>query len=215
MRPRFSFPKIRSYATNTTNPSPSKTRFIPTSGTYPKDFLVSGTHVGVKKKPHLLDLAVITSRLPLNAAAVFTTNAFQAAPVLASKRILQKTGGAGLNGLVLNSGCANAVTGEGGIKDAEAMASSLGGNALVMSTGVIGQRLPIAKILAGIPDAIGKAGETHQQWLDAATAFCTTDTFPKLLSREIETAEGSYRIAGIAKGAGMIHPKCYSCADGF
>ena len=186
-------------------------RFIPTSGTYPKDFLVSGIHVGVKKKPHLLDLAVITSRSPINAAAVFTTNAFQAAPVLVSKQVLETTGGQGLGGLVINSGCANAVTGEGGMRDAENMASALtNGPALVMSTGVIGQRLPIRKILDGIPVAVEKAGETHQHWLDAATAFCTTDTFPKLLSREITTNEGNYRIAGIAKGAGMIHPKyCY------
>jgi glutamate N-acetyltransferase / amino-acid N-acetyltransferase len=207
---------LRNYSSNantssyppSSGPSSTKIRFIPTSGTYPKDFLVSGTHVGVKKKPNLLDLAVITSRSPVNAAAVFTTNAFQAAPVLVSKRILEQTGGSGLSGLVVNSGCANAVTGEGGMKDAESMASSLkGGSSLVMSTGVIGQRLPIQKIMNGIPIAVEKCGETHQHWLDAATAFCTTDTFPKLLSKEIQTAEGSYRIAGIAKGAGMIHPK--------
>lgn len=189
-------------------PAPSKVRFIPTSGTYPKDFLVSGIHAGVKKNPRLLDLAVIISRAPINAAAVFTTNVFQAAPVLVSKRILEETAGSGVGGLVVNSGCANAVTGEGGIKDAERMAASVaGGNALVMSTGVIGQRLPIDKIMKGIPIAVSKVGETHQHWLDAATAFCTTDTFPKLLSREIQTESGSYRIAGIAKGAGMIHPK--------
>lgn len=96
------------------------------------------------------------------------------------------------------------------MKDAESMAESLGGgNALVMSTGVIGQRLPIQKILSGIPLAVEKTGDTHQHWLDAATAFCTTDTFPKLMSREIQTDSGSYRIAGIAKGAGMIHPKYF------
>lgn len=207
------------YSTNTNTPSsasypptigpaPSKVRFIPTSGTYPKDFLVSGVHVGVKRNHRLLDLATITSRSPINAAAVFTTNAFQAAPVLVCKRVLTQTGGSGIGGLVVNSGCANAVTGEGGMKDAENMAAALGnGNALVMSTGVIGQRLPIEKILAGIPVAVRKGGETHQHWLDAATAFCTTDTFPKLLSREIQTEGGSYRIAGISKGAGMIHPK--------
>lgn len=169
---------------------------------------MSGLHAGVKKNPRLLDLAVITSHKPINAAAVFTTNIFQAAPVLVSKRILDSTGGSGIGGLVVNSGCANAVTGEGGMKDAESMAAALGGgNALVMSTGVIGQRLPIQKILDGIPAAVEKVGESHQHWLDAATAFCTTDTFPKLLSREIKTEQGSYRIAGIAKGAGMIHPK--------
>ena len=200
-------PSTSSYPPSS-GPSPSKVRFIPTSGTYPKNFLVSGIHVGVKKNPRLLDLAVITSRTPINAAAVFTTNAFQAAPVLVCKRILEETGGSRVGGLVVNSGCANAVTGEGGMKDAESMAGGLnGGNALVMSTGVIGQRLPIEKIMKGIPVAVEKVGDTHQHWLDAATAFCTTDTFPKLLSREIHTEGGSYRIAGIAKGAGMIHPK--------
>ena len=127
--------------------------------------------------------------------------------MLVSKRILEETGGQGVGGLVVNSGCANAVTGEGGMRDAERMAEGLNGNALVMSTGVIGQRLPIGKIMQGIGVAVEKVGETHQHWLDAATAFCTTDTFPKLLSKEIQTKTGSYRIAGIAKGAGMIHPK--------
>ena len=223
MKPRIRLPMTSRYSTTTpassnsyppsTGPAPSKVRFIPSSGTYPKDFLVAGLHAGVKKNPHLLDLAVITSRKPINAAAVFTTNVFQAAPVVVSKRILDATGGSGLGGLVVNSGCANAVTGEGGMKDAESMAAALGGgNALVMSTGVIGQRLPIQKILDGIPVAVEKMGDTHQHWLDAATAFCTTDTFPKLLSREIQTEGGSYRIAGIAKGAGMIHPKYVTSA---
>jgi glutamate N-acetyltransferase / amino-acid N-acetyltransferase len=218
MKPRLRLPQVSRYSTSApSSPSsyppasgsaPSKVRFIPTSGTYPKGFLVSGVHAGVKKNPRLLDLCVVKSTTPINAATVFTTNIFQAAPVLVSKRILEETSGSGVAGLVVNSGCANAVTGEGGMKDAESMAGSLGaGKALVMSTGVIGQRLPIQKIMDGIPVAIEKAGETHQHWLDAATAFCTTDTFPKLLSREIQTGNGSYRIAGIAKGAGMIHPK--------
>jgi len=195
-----------------TGPAPSKVRFIPTLGTYPRGFLVSGIHVGVKKNPRLLDLAVITSTRPIHAAAVFTKNQFLAAPVLVCKRILEQGGGSGITGLVVNSGCANAVTGEGGMKDAESMAKTLGnqGEALVMSTGVIGQRLPIEKILRGVPVAFSRMGDSHQHWLDAATAFCTTDTFPKLLSREIQTDGGSYRIAGIAKGAGMIHPKSAS-----
>jgi len=220
MKPRFDVPRFfRFYSTSqtppassfppTTGPAPSKIRFIPTVGTYPRGFLVSGIHVGVKKNPRLLDLAVIASTRPIHAAAVFTTNQFQAAPVLVCKRILEEGGGSGITGLVVNSGCANAVTGEGGMKDAESMAKTLGdlGEALVMSTGVIGQRLPIDKILNGVPVAVSRAGESHQHWLDAATAFCTTDTFPKLLSREIQTDGGSFRIAGIAKGAGMIHPK--------
>ena len=129
MKPRVRLPMVSRYSTTpsppsntayppSSGPSPSKVRFIPTSGTYPKNFLVSGIHVGVKKNPRLLDLAVITSRTPINAAAVFTTNAFQAAPVLVCKRILEETGGSRVGGLVVNSGCANAVTGEGGMKDA-------------------------------------------------------------------------------------------------
>jgi glutamate N-acetyltransferase/amino-acid N-acetyltransferase len=187
MKPKIRVPSASRYSTSapsyppSSGPSPSKVRFIPTSGTYPKNFLVSGIHAGVKKNPRLLDLAVITSRTPLNAAAVFTTNQFQAAPVVVSKQILESTQGTGIDGLVVNSGCANAVTGEGGMNDAESMAKSLSqGRALVMSTGVIGQRLPIQKILNGIPFALQKSGETHQHWLDAAAAFCYYGYFSKV-----------------------------------
>src|SRR5271169_4491825 len=112
MKPRLRLPMVPRYSTTSNSasnpsyppssgPTPSKVRFIPTSGTYPKNFLVSGVHVGVKKNPRLLDLGVITSRTPINAAAVFTTNAFQAAPVLVSKRVLQTTRGEGISGLVV------------------------------------------------------------------------------------------------------------------
>ena len=80
---------------------------------------------------------------------------------------------------------------------------------LVMSTGVIGQRLPIDKILAGVPTAHAALGASHDHWLTAAKAICTTDTFPKLMSRTftLPSSPGvEYRIAGMTKGAGMIHP---------
>src|SRR5271156_4366123 len=118
MKPKLRLSSVQKYSTSATpayppssGASPSKMRFIPTSGTYPKNFLVAGIHAGVKKNPRLLDLAVITSKTPINAAAVFTTNAFQAAPVVVSKRVLQTTRGEGISGLVVNSGCSNAVTG--------------------------------------------------------------------------------------------------------
>lgn len=194
-----------------------KSRYVPQDGTYPQGFTVSGLHCGVKKngKP---DLSVVVSDSDCNGAAVFTKNIFQAAPVTVSRKAIEDRGGRGLRGIVTNSGCANAVTGAGGMKDAEAMAEALdallegGGkdeltSSLVMSTGVIGQRLPIDKILKGIPRAYKARDDTHDAWLECAKAFCTTDTFPKLVSRTINFPERpEYRIAGITKGAGMIHP---------
>jgi glutamate N-acetyltransferase / amino-acid N-acetyltransferase len=200
----------------------SKTKYIPTSGTYPRGFLVSGTHVGVKpaNKSHP-DLALIASDRPTTAAAVFTTNKFQAAPVQVSRSVLEKRGGKDLRGIVINSGCANAVTGQGGMDDAWAMSECaskqlgssdhMGPNSLVMSTGVIGQRLPIQKILDKIPVAYANLSDDHSAWLSTAKAICTTDTFPKLLSTTFtlpgKQHEGvEYRLAGMTKGAGMIHP---------
>ncbi|ORY79979.1 hypothetical protein BCR37DRAFT_394045 [Protomyces lactucae-debilis] len=206
------------------SPAAAKSRFVPHSGTYPQGFTVSGLHCGVKKngKP---DLALLVSAPTRTiAAAVFTKNLFQAAPVTLSRSILEASDGMGVRGLVVNSGCANAVTGHGGFVDAKAMGSTLDqlltptndgssvATSLVMSTGVIGQRLPIDKILEGIPKAYKALGDTHTHWLDCAKAFCTTDTFPKLASETLslpatqDEPAVSYNMAGIAKGAGMIHP---------
>lgn len=126
----------------------SKQRYIPTSGTYPQGFLVSGTHVGVKaSNTRLPDLALIASETPCSAAAVFTTNKFQAAPVQVSRQTLQSRKGGGIRAVVINSGCANAVTGKGGLEDAVKMGRTVDecsgaekDSSLVMSTGVIGQR---------------------------------------------------------------------------
>jgi glutamate N-acetyltransferase/amino-acid N-acetyltransferase len=134
-RPRY-------YATNA-----KYTRFVPSSGSYPKGFNVGGIHCGVKKDGKSLDLALVTSELPCSAAAVFTKNVFKAAPVVVSRAMLDARGGKGVRGLVANSGCANAVTGKGGMEDAEAMGRVVDGlvgeekaSTIVMSTGVIGQR---------------------------------------------------------------------------
>lgn len=190
-------------------------KWVPKSGTYPLGFNVGGSHCGVKKNKQLLDLALITSDSPCAAAAVFTTNKFQAAPVQVSKKVMELSQGSGIRAIVINSGCANAVTGAGGLEDANSMVSTtdtaLGSNSghpstLVMSTGVIGQRLPIANILDGIPRLAANLGSSHEKWLACATAMCTTDTFPKLVSREFQVGSNTYRIAGLAKGAGMIHP---------
>ncbi|KAL7915358.1 arginine biosynthesis protein ArgJ [Trichoderma velutinum] len=195
---------------------PAKLKYVPTSGTYPKGFLASGVFVGVKpgntSKP---DLALVTSDRPASAAAVFTKNKFQAAPVTFSRKILQSKANAGLRSVIVNSGNANAVTGVGGLEDAASMARTTDqrvgsdDSTLVMSTGVIGQRLPIQKIVDHIPMAYHQAGDSHRHWLDCAKAICTTDTFPKLMSRKFELPSSpgvEYRIAGMTKGAGMMAP---------
>jgi glutamate N-acetyltransferase/amino-acid N-acetyltransferase len=195
----------------------SKQKYVPNSGTYPKGFTVSGTHVGVKpSNTRFPDLALIASEVPCSGAAVFTTNKFQAAPVTVSREILQKRSGEGIRAVVVNSGCANAVTGKGGLEDAKAMGRKVDDcfnlsnpSTLVMSTGVIGQRLPITKILDKIPFAHSSTSSDHNAWLTTARSICTTDTFPKLLSRTFSlpsNPETTYSLAGMTKGAGMIHP---------
>jgi glutamate N-acetyltransferase / amino-acid N-acetyltransferase len=131
---------------------PNKLKYVPTSGSYPQSFVCGATHVGVKpsNKSHD-DLAMVASTVPCNAAAVFTQNRFQAAPVTVSKEVLGRRKGEGIRAVVVNSGCANAVTGKGGIEDAVKMGKETdrcfsaeeeagGSRTVVMSTGVIGQR---------------------------------------------------------------------------
>ncbi|KAJ1981122.1 glutamate N-acetyltransferase [Dimargaris verticillata] len=216
-----------------TNPRPfwrsfaTKARYVPTSGTYPQGFVVGGVHCGVKKKPDQPDLALIGSQVPCRAAAVFTQNKFTAAPVQISRFVLDHSRGMNIQGIVTNSGCANAVTGTVGLEHArrmsqvasQALTTVSGGSsqptdnaqngmqALVMSTGVIGQRLPIDTVERGIRDCAGQLGNTHEHWLRFSQAYMTTDTFPKLQSSEYQLPSGlRYRMAGVSKGAGMIHP---------
>ncbi|KAG9236636.1 Arginine biosynthesis bifunctional protein ArgJ 1 beta chain [Amylocarpus encephaloides] len=199
----------------------AKQKYVPSSGTYPKGFLVSGTHVGVKPtNKSTPDLAFLASETPCAAAAVFTKNKFQAAPVTVSREMLKRRNNTGVRSIIINSGCANAVTGKGGLEDAEKMGAAAdgcfepptdgkGGGSIVMSTGVIGQRLPIQKILSKVPLAYDGLGTSHDHWLSTARAICTTDTFPKLISRTFTLPSSpsiEYRMAGMTKGAGMIHP---------
>ncbi|KAL8734878.1 MAG: hypothetical protein Q9166_001230 [cf. Caloplaca sp. 2 TL-2023] len=209
----------------------SKQKYVPTSGTYPEGYLAAGIHVGVKStNTQTPDLALLASEAPCSGAAVFTKNKFQAASVTVSRRILEQRSGEGIRAIVINSGCANAVTGRGGLDDASSMGRAVDvcfqttaeptphtqqdadldpSSTLVMSTGVIGQRLPITKILSAIPTAHSTLSSTHNSWLLAARAICTTDTFPKLLSRTFtlpSSPNKTYNLAGMTKGAGMIHP---------
>jgi glutamate N-acetyltransferase/amino-acid N-acetyltransferase len=218
---------------------PNKAKYVPSSGTYPKGFVVGSAHAQVKlSNTKFDDLALFASEVPCSAAMVTTQNHFQAAPVSVSKSIMYKAQNKHLRGVVINSGCANAVTGKGGRQDAVTMArltNNLLNNlypsersptqaettttpdqedvsdirTLVMSTGVIGQRLPIDRIESKIPDLVQSLGSSHDHWLRSARAICTTDTFPKLLSRQFNLPSYpgvNFSIAGTTKGAGMIHP---------
>ncbi|KAJ2471234.1 glutamate N-acetyltransferase [Coemansia sp. RSA 2322] len=196
----------------------NKQRFIPGSGTYPQGFTAGGLHCGIKKngKP---DLAVLLSDRPTTASAVFTTNQFCAAPVQFDRHMINQARERDVRvvrAVVTNSGCANAVTGKRGLEDAQSMSeagdrlvsradgSLAVSSTLVMSTGVIGQSLPVDKIARGVDEIV--LGPDHDMWMRAAIAHMTTDTFPKLLSREFNANGALFRMAGITKGAGMIHP---------
>jgi glutamate N-acetyltransferase/amino-acid N-acetyltransferase len=153
-----------------------------------------------------LDLALIYSDRPATAAAVFTQNTFIAAPLVLSKRHLEESGHS-VRAVLVNSGNANAATGEAGVRVARASAEALAKcldcaphEVVISSTGVIGRTLPLEKIHAAIPSLVAALLPTNIDML--ARGIMTTDTVPKIAAAEI----GPARIAGVAKGAGMIHP---------
>ncbi len=172
-----------------------------------KGFRFSAVEAAVKK-PGRLDLALICSEVPAQVAAVFTTNAVKAAPVLLDEeRVKRGT----TRGLVVNSGNANACTGERGMADAvettALVAAGLGigtEELLVSSTGVIGVPLPMERIRGAIPALVENLGKSTLA--DVAAAIMTTDTFPKLEARSGTAGGVPYTVAGVAKGAGMIMP---------
>ncbi len=183
-------------------------RLIDGNVTAAQGFRASGVSCGIKAKG--LDLALIVSDAPASAAAVFTLNRAQAAPIIVSRRNLANSAGH-TRAIVVNSGCANACTGSEGMQHAEVMAartaSTIGchiSEVLVASTGVIGVQLDIEKVTGGIASAA--ATLTSDGGGDAARAIMTTDPFPKSAAVEISTASGTFRVGGIAKGSGMIEP---------
>jgi glutamate N-acetyltransferase / amino-acid N-acetyltransferase len=174
------------------------------SVTSPAGFRAAGVAAGIKESGQP-DVAVVVNDGPSAAAAgVFTANRVKAAPVLWTQQVL--AGGA-VSAVVLNSGGANACTGPGGFQDthktAEHLAALLAlgaGEVAVCSTGLIGERLPMPKLLAGVTAATGQA--TAEGGLAAADAIRTTDTVPKTVS----VAGTGYQIGGMAKGAAMLAP---------
>jgi glutamate N-acetyltransferase/amino-acid N-acetyltransferase len=184
--------------------------------TAPGGFRAAGVACGIKRrKPDAasapLDLALIVADRPSPAAAVFTTNKAVAAPVVVSREHLAASSNQAA-AIVVNSGCANACTGDAGLSVAREMAAAAAAatgcrpdQVLVSSTGVIGVTLDIAKIRHGISLA---AGELSANGNDAAMrAIMTTDPFPKSRAVMVNVPGGSFKVGGIAKGSGMIEPR--------
>jgi glutamate N-acetyltransferase/amino-acid N-acetyltransferase len=181
------------------------------SVTSPAGYYAAGVACGIKANG-ALDLALIHSAGPCVGAAMFTTNLFKAAPVLYDQRTLEANP-AGLRTVVINSGCANACTGAPGLGDAEATAAAAsaalgvaGEDVMVMSTGVIGARLPMERLLAGVKEAALELSDAEEAGHTAARAIMTTDTRPKESAVRISVDDVGFTIAGMIKGAGMIHP---------
>jgi len=178
-----------------------------TSGTVtsPRGFLAGAVDANIKT-PDKLDLALLCSEKPCVAAGVFTANVIKSAPVILSKRHL-KDGKA--QAVIVNSGCANACTGDSGMADAIEMAQLAAGklglsikDVLIASTGVIGVSLPMEKIRAGVRRIMPVRDGGHE----LARAIMTTDTLSKEIAITVESKAGRFTIGGVAKGAGMIHP---------
>jgi glutamate N-acetyltransferase/amino-acid N-acetyltransferase len=187
----------------------AKVSTIPGGVTTPRGFRAAGVSAGIKANRGL-DLALLVSDEPAQAAAVFTTNLALAAPVVVSREHLARSGGTA-RAVIVNSGCANACTGDEGMQAARDMAAETARivhcpaeQVLVASTGVIGVALPIDKIRDGLPAAFGALGA--DQGAMAARAIMTTDPFPKEAAAQAVIDGGDVTIGGMAKGSGMIEP---------
>jgi glutamate N-acetyltransferase / amino-acid N-acetyltransferase len=179
---------------------------------------VAGVSLGIAeaniKRPNRKDLLVMQLSEGARVAGVFTKNRFCAAPVIVAREHLAQaavTGSAGIRALLVNTGNANAGTGEQGMKDARTSCAALAGllgckanQILPFSTGVIMEPLPVAKIAAGLPGAV--ANMRADNWPAAAEAIMTTDIVAKAISKQVNIDGATVTITGIAKGSGMIHP---------
>ncbi len=171
---------------------------------------MGGVYSGVKRNTSKLDLSLVVSERPAVAAGVYTQNRVFAAPVALNR---SRTPAADIRAVVINSGNANACTGERGLEDAKRMAAAAAQTcgaaetqALVLSTGIIGAFLPMEKILPGIEQAAASLGVSEDHLVNAARGMLTTDTVHKLAGRELKLGARTIRITGMAKGAAMIGP---------
>ncbi len=177
----------------------------------PQGFQLSGVHTGVKSNPAKEDLTLVVCDGPTTAAGVYTQNLVFAPSVKLNR---QRTPANNIRAVVVNSGNANACTGEQGWQDnlkmaqlAEHAARGGEGSGLVMSTGIIGEHLPMAKISAGIDAAKESLGTDDAALLAASRGILTTDKSHKLVGTSLELSGRTIQIAGFTKGAGMIGPR--------
>lgn len=187
----------------------SEIKVVPGGVVSAKGFSAAGA-AGAIKYEGRDDVALIVADSPCEAAAVFTTNKVAAAPVLYDRKVVK---GGVVQAILANSGCANACTGESGLADANlsalVTAGELGINpkhVLVASTGVIGRRLPMERLLEGMRKAKAALGRTQEHALSAAKAIMTTDTRPKQACVTTKIGSKKITVGGMAKGSGMIEP---------
>jgi glutamate N-acetyltransferase / amino-acid N-acetyltransferase len=176
----------------------------------PLGFRFAGVHAGIKRSAQKEDVTLVHCPSGAVAAGVYTTNLVHAAPVVFDR---QRTPARDIRVVIVNSGNANACTGERGLADAREMArlaaAAVGADerqALVMSTGVIGHFLPMEKIAAGATAAAAQLAGDEAAFHAAARGILTTDKGIKIASRQVESGGATVRLAGMCKGAGMIGP---------
>lgn len=180
---------------------------IPNGVTAPKGFLASGVHCGIRKNRDKLDLALILAECECSAAAVYTTNRVQAAPIAVTRRHLE-SGTA--RAILANSGNANACAPNGeenAVRMCRALSEAAGiepNDVVVNSTGVIGQPLPVENIEAAMPELVKALSANGSD--DAANAIMTTDIIEKQIAVSFDIDGKTVTIGAIAKGSGMIHP---------
>jgi glutamate N-acetyltransferase/amino-acid N-acetyltransferase len=181
-------------------------KLLPIKGVY-----LGVAEAGIKKSNHK-DLLLITLDEGTRIAGVFTQNRFCAAPVIVAKEhILKKNPGVSIRALIINTGNANAGTGEEGITNTRSICGELArllscdiNQVLPFSTGVIMEPLPVEKIISNLPSAV--ANLRSDNWYSAAQTILTTDIVPKAISKKILLGGSTVTITGVAKGSGMIHP---------
>lgn len=179
--------------------------------TAPKGFKAAGLHVGIRKNKLKKDMALLVSDIPASVAGVFTTNAVQAAPVLWDRKLCDENGKC--QALVVNSGVANACTGNPGYEDTSRIAEYTGellgidkDLVAVASTGVIGIRLPMEPIENGIRSLSLALSDSLESGTSAAEAIMTTDLYKKEIAATLEIKGKIVTIGAMCKGSGMIHP---------
>ena len=182
-------------------------------------FQAAGVEANIKKQG-IRDLGLIFSERPAKVGGVFTRNLVQAAPVVLDRELIQ-SGQA--RAIVVNSGNANCCTGVQGMEDAKTMGQSVANDlgissdqVLVASTGVIGAPMPMDKVMDAIPELVKSLSPNG--FSDLALAMMTTDTVPKLVSKQGKINSKKFTVTAVAKGAGMIHPDmatmlCFVCTD--